>query len=877
MANEVVIYVRANTAQAEAGMAKVKESGLGLGSVMKGATGIMALGLGAVAVESVKMAAEFQRSMESLHTQAGVPQSAIAGLSSQVLNLAGQVAQSPNSLAESLYHIESAFASTGITGPKAMELLKVASEGATVGQADLVDVTNALNAAVASGIPGVENFQQAMGALNAVVGSGDMKMQDLANAMGTGAIAVVKEYGLSLKDAGAALATFGDNNIRGAVAGTQLRMSVQALAVPAVSANAWLGKLGMTVDTLAADMRSGGLLKALTDLTDRMDAAGISASEQGQVITDMFGKKAGTGIGLLIGQFDRFQSKYEEITKGATKFGDAWTETTKTAGFQFDQLKASTQATAIQIGTALLPAVTDFMAVLRPVVSGVGTLVGTLGKLPGPVRDAAMGLSLMVVTSKLLGPVVEKVGSTFTSVQGKITGFGSGLSKAEGLGAKMRVGLSGVVGALGGPWMVALTAGVGLLGVFAQRHQAAVAAEQELRGTLDQTTGAITNETRAMVAKNLQDQGALDAARQLRLNLADVTNAALGNAEAQAKVTAALKAQGPEYTALYEQHQYAVRGSTAQMQAVQKVVDGIHAQSKVLGSGAAAQQQLTTAQALGTTSADKLQSATDALKSSQKDLTDALDSSKNATLGLMGAQDSYAQALMAADDAIKQNGRAIDVNTKAGLGNRQALEAQAKAALDLLKNMQANGSSAQEMAVQTEVLRKRFIATATAMGYGADAAAKLAQDFFGDASAASAAAQQAQRLIDKIKAIPSSKQITIGVTTQYVQVGQPGQSTGGKAIFASGGIVGGAAASGGVRAGRVLVGEHGPEFADLPAGTMVHSAPDTQRMMGDAGRPEPATVVLELAGESELVAMFRRMVRVRGGNVQVVFGSGSAA
>ena len=51
--------------------------------------------------------------------------------------------------------------------------------------------------------------------LNATVGAGDMKMQDLAEAFGAGMVAVVKGYGLSLKDVGAALATFGDNNIRG--------------------------------------------------------------------------------------------------------------------------------------------------------------------------------------------------------------------------------------------------------------------------------------------------------------------------------------------------------------------------------------------------------------------------------------------------------------------------------------------------------------------------------------------------------------------------------------------------------------------------------------------------------------------------------------
>ena len=71
-----------------------------------------------------------------------------------------------------------------------------------------------------SGIKGAQNYNQAMGALNATVGAGDMTMQDLADALSNGVMPVVKNYGLSLlDDVGAALATFGDNNIRGAAGG----------------------------------------------------------------------------------------------------------------------------------------------------------------------------------------------------------------------------------------------------------------------------------------------------------------------------------------------------------------------------------------------------------------------------------------------------------------------------------------------------------------------------------------------------------------------------------------------------------------------------------------------------------------------------------
>ena len=59
-----------------------------------------------------------------------------------------------------------------------------------------------------------------------------MTMQDLADAMGTGVMAVAKSYGQTINQVGAALAAFGDNNIRGAKAATDLRMAWQAIQAP---------------------------------------------------------------------------------------------------------------------------------------------------------------------------------------------------------------------------------------------------------------------------------------------------------------------------------------------------------------------------------------------------------------------------------------------------------------------------------------------------------------------------------------------------------------------------------------------------------------------------------------------------------------------
>jgi TP901 family phage tail tape measure protein len=317
--------------------------------------GLIAVAAAEAGTKAVEMAAHFESTMAQLHTQAGVGQKAVDDLKGHVLDLAGKVGTDPDSLGEALYHIESSFASTGIKGSEAMHILETAAKGAKIGHADLVDVTNALDAAIASGIPGVKNFDQAMGSLNATVGAGDMHMQDLADAFSTGMLATVKGYGLSLRDVSAALATFGDNNIRGQLAGNQLRMSVQALAVPMSHSSNILKELGLNTDTLAKAMQHGGLREGLQVLVDHLHKAGVTGKETGQVLTEAFGRKAGTGLNILVDQFSRVKSKYEEVDKGANKFASTWQAQTQLLAQKWDQMRAGADAFMIRLGTALIP------------------------------------------------------------------------------------------------------------------------------------------------------------------------------------------------------------------------------------------------------------------------------------------------------------------------------------------------------------------------------------------------------------------------------------------------------------------------------------------------------------------------------------------
>ena len=115
--------------------------------------------------------------------------------------------------------------------------------------------------AMAAGIDGVQNLQQAMGTMIAIAGTGDMRLKDLNETLSGGILSVAKGYGATLQDVAAVLATMGDNGIRGADAATQLRMALMGFAQPAKEGEAALNSIGLTMTSLRDEMQQHGALR----------------------------------------------------------------------------------------------------------------------------------------------------------------------------------------------------------------------------------------------------------------------------------------------------------------------------------------------------------------------------------------------------------------------------------------------------------------------------------------------------------------------------------------------------------------------------------------------------------------------------------------
>jgi TP901 family phage tail tape measure protein len=248
-----------------------------------------------------------------------------------------------------------------------MRALKQSADLAAVGGANLEETTNALAGAWRSGVKGAGDFHTAVATVNAIIGAGNMKMEDFNAALGTGILASARSFGVSLKSVGSALALMTDEGIPASDAATRLRMSLSLLGAPSRIAEKQLATIGLSGLKLANAMRGpGGLVAAIGLLKQHLDASGLSASKQAQLLSRAFGGgRSNSAILTMLNNYDTLRRKQDQVTGSMGKFDGAVKTQRKTAEAQFKLLQSTLDVMAVKIGTTLLPPVTSFLGWLN--------------------------------------------------------------------------------------------------------------------------------------------------------------------------------------------------------------------------------------------------------------------------------------------------------------------------------------------------------------------------------------------------------------------------------------------------------------------------------------------------------------------------------
>lgn len=434
---------------------KTREAGSALSS--------LSMPILAVGAASLYASSKFGGFMEQLHTQAGYTQAQVDKLSNSVIKLSPQLAQTPDAIAQGLYHI----ASIGIPASKAIDVVTASAKGANISGANFNDTANTLATTLHNWPNIVGGASGAMGILDGIVGKGNLHMEDLVTNLGK-VVPVAKAVGVTLPELGSAIDVLTKGGLGASQATTSLRFGLSLIEKPSSTANAALAQLGLTNIEMATDLhKPDGLLVALSDLKSHLETAfppnataaqktqelrtyaaelkatGASAATyktdlgkfyselasgapssvlQSQATLSIFGGTRGsTAILPLLQNLPELQKIYTEIPQGKTAVDQlnasvaAWD---KTQQGQLDHLRAGIEAVGVTFGKDIGPVV---LPVLKDVVGDIGSVVTAFGHLSPTEQHVIEGfLGLGIVAGPLLKITgnVLKLGSAVTSVAG---------------------------------------------------------------------------------------------------------------------------------------------------------------------------------------------------------------------------------------------------------------------------------------------------------------------------------------------------------------------------------------------------------------------------------------------------------------------------
>jgi hypothetical protein len=303
--------------------------------------------------------------------------------------------------------------------------------------------------------------------------------------------------------------------------------------------------------------------------------------------------------------------------------------------------------------------------------------VAALAPLGGGILSALTAFSQII--SAIPVDVLSVLATTASSVFLGFKSFGVLKGMIEGVsGAMIKLGMSAETAAGG---VRALTLAAGAIGAVVAvatflytKHAEAVRQNQQAANdyadALRASNGAIDENVQKMAAKNLQDSGALQAGREMGVNLRDLTDAALGNADAQARVTAQVAASKREAIASAAGNINAADAMGEWQKKADKLTGAIGGQNAALNEGVQKNRDMAAAMAVtsGTTAAQDraatslargLGTTTTALAAATTAQQDQANSAA-AALALMQRENDAAGILKGTLDQL--NGKALDAH-----------------------------------------------------------------------------------------------------------------------------------------------------------------------------------------------------------------------
>jgi len=418
----------------------------------------------------VKLAADSERGFAEVSTLlSGTAEQALPGLIDGIKELESTVPHSRDTLTNALYQILSA----SVPPTQAMEMLTKSARLATAGLAEVNDVADVGTSIMNAYGLEVAEMDRINDQLFATVKYGKTTLPELAGGLGR-LIPIAAAGNFEFVQIAASIAELTKQGQGTDLAITGLRSTITAMIKPTDDAYLMLRKLGGQAyeDAVAAG-----------DFVGAIEALSSSAPALQDLSAAFPNIRALSAVSALVNNSDDLRMVLGQVADSAGSVEEAYDKMSATVDAKMKILRNQLQGVGIEIGSAILPIVTELFEELQPVIKSIMNFIRNNKELIKSIAKFA----LFIVKWKMIGGaimfavggVLKFAGVIAKGVQAGARVVGALSGKFAGLAAKMaNIGVSGpaAFGLLG----IAIVAVVAIIDRLVEGFDDAHASAEEL-------------------------------------------------------------------------------------------------------------------------------------------------------------------------------------------------------------------------------------------------------------------------------------------------------------------------------------------------------------------------------------------------------------
>ncbi len=359
-------------------------------------------------VAMFKTFADFESVMAELEARTGSTAEEMKKMSDFAIQMGRDTAFSAQQAAEALLELTS----SGSSAAEAMQMLPDVLDLAAAGALELGEAADGVTDVLAQF--GMESYQaiSVVDSLTKAAGASSATVADLVQGFGNvGPVAA--QFGMGVNETAAALATFSENGVKGAEAGTMLKSMLLGMSRDTIDTQVAWNKLGVSMYDAAGNMR------AIDDVFKDINAAmeGMTMEEQNQIARDLAGSYGLVGFNALRASNGISDMELAmQNAAGASEVADARMNTLAGA---FSSLMGSIETLGIVLGGLGAGPLTEFIKFLTGVINKITEWVQANPKL------AQMVMVILAIVAAL-GPVLVILGSIISAIGAISAAFATG-------------------------------------------------------------------------------------------------------------------------------------------------------------------------------------------------------------------------------------------------------------------------------------------------------------------------------------------------------------------------------------------------------------------------------------------------------------------